>query len=445
MPSNGQRIRNGKNDAASSIASIVVSNYKSIGKEQRLEIKPLTLLAGSNSSGKSSIVQPLLLLKQTLDAAAYPGAIKLDGPHVYFTRTDHVLHKRAGRTSTDRFSVGIALSHGPEILLTYRRVPQSGFDIDAMRYTDATDSFTIRPDMTSRDIEAALPQYLTISAKASHHKITRDRCFLAIESIEDGDDIPIQPVLQGFEYGHGFPRAIRDILHVPGLRGNPQRTYQRTVAKLPLQGTFDSYVAGIIAEWKATKDQSLGELGKSLDDLGLTWKVDVRPVDDTSLELRVGRTSRSARGGAQDLVSIADVGFGVSQVLPVIVALLSAGPGQMVYLEQPELHLHPKAQHKLAYLLAAAAKRGVVVVAETHSSILLRGIQTQVAANQLDRSLIKLNWFERDSKTGQSVVSTADLDEDGAFGEWPADFDEVEMTAEAAYLDAIEEKRRVHD
>ena len=74
------------------------------------------------------------------------------------------------------------------------------------------------------------------------------------------------------------------------------------------------------------------------------------------------------------MVSIADVGFGVSQVLPVLVALTSREiRDSLVYLEQPELHLHPNAQVALAQMLADAAKRGVRVVAETHSSLLLIG------------------------------------------------------------------------
>ena len=69
--------------------------------------------------------------------------------------------------------------------------------------------------------------------------------------------------------------------------------------------------------------------------------------------------------------NIADVGFGVSQVLPVLVALRAADRGRLVYLEEPEIDLHPRAQTKLADILADAAKRGVRVVAETHSTLLL--------------------------------------------------------------------------
>ncbi len=135
-------------------------------------------------------------------------------------------------------------------------------------------------------------------------------------------------------------------------------------------------------------------------------------------------------------MNIADVGFGVSQMLPVLVALLVARPGQLVYIEQPELHLHPQAQTALAPILAAASERGVKVVIETHSALLLRAVQTLVARSELPPARVKLHWFQRDD-AGMTAITSADLDENGAFGHWPEDFDDVMLNAEAAYLDAV--------
>ena len=139
------------------------------------------------------------------------------------------------------------------------------------------------------------------------------------------------------------------------------------------------------------------------------------------------------------MVNIADVGFGVSQVLPVLVALIVAEPGQLVYLEQPELHLHPRAQVALAQVLADAAKRGIRVVAETHSSLLLLGVQTLVAEGDLPPELVKLHWFSR-NKDGVTEVSSVDLDEAGAYGDWPMDFDDVELKAQSRYIKAAQSR-----
>ena len=140
------------------------------------------------------------------------------------------------------------------------------------------------------------------------------------------------------------------------------------------------------------------------------------------------------------MVSIADVGLGVSQVLPVLVALIAAEPGQLVYLEQPELHLHPRAQVALAQVLADAAKRGVRVVVETHSSLLLLGFQTLVAEGDLSPELVKLHWFTR-REDGVTEVNSADLDEAGAYGEWPEDFDDVDLKTQSRYLNAVDRIR----
>jgi predicted ATPase len=139
------------------------------------------------------------------------------------------------------------------------------------------------------------------------------------------------------------------------------------------------------------------------------------------------------------LVNISDVGFGVPQCLPAVVALLAAKPGQLLYIEQPEIHLHPRAQFALAQLLAAAAERGVHVVVETHSSTLLLGVQALVAESRLAAELVKLHWFERKAD-GHTVVTSADLDEAGRFGDWPEDFADVALQTQKEYLDAAEKR-----
>lgn len=112
----------------------------------------------------------------------------------------------------------------------------------------------------------------------------------------------------------------------------------------------------------------------------------------------------------------------------------------MVYIEQPELHLHPNAQYLLAKPFVDAVNRGVNVVMETHSSILLLAIQTAVANGELDPDKVSLNWFQRDPKTGYSTHSTGTLGKDGGFGEWPVDFDDVELRAARMFIEAQNRK-----
>jgi hypothetical protein len=233
---------------------------------------------------------------------------------------------------------------------------------------------------------------------------------------------------------------LKEVIHLPGLRGDPKRTYSATAVEEAFPGSFDNYAPSIIAYWASGSPDRIRAISDDLRRLGLTWKVEAKALNDTQVELRVGRMPEPRRGGAKDLVGIADVGFGVSQALPVVVALQAARSGQLVYIEQPEIHLHPRAQVAMARLLVNAANRGISVVAETHSSLILLAVQTLVAEGVIEPGLVGLNWFLRDEKDGTTRIKTAELDEAGRFGDWPEDFDEVALEAENRYLSAAEER-----
>ena len=81
-------------------------------------------------------------------------------------------------------------------------------------------------------------------------------------------------------------------------------------------------------------------------------------------------------------------------------------------------------------------KRGVRVVIETHSSLLLQAIMTLIAQDKLDQEDVMLHWFERDNK-GYTTVDSVEPDEDGAYGDWKEDFGDVEMDIMGKYLHAV--------
>lgn len=266
--------------------------------------------------------------------------------------------------------------------------------------------------------------------------IKRNKCFLlAAFGIENDEFTPIKV---GINPAGLLERLISSMIHVPGLRGNPERTYKILASDEIYPGSFEKYIASIIVEWKKLKSKKdkIEELTKQLFMLGLATNIEATRINDTRVELQVSRFNDNNQ---TDTVNIADVGFGVSQILPVLVALLCAKKGQLVYIEQPELHLHPNAQFRLSEIIAKASKRGVMVVVETHSSILLRGFQIQVVKKVLDHEKVSLNWFTQDNESGETQVATEQLDELGAFGEWPEDFDNVSLNVEQIYLDAVEE------
>ena len=345
-----------------SLSQIRICGYKSISNPQSIQIRPLTILAGANSSGKSSIVQPILLLKQTLEASYDPGTLLLDGPNVRFTSGDQFLSRVGKGKCQDIFAIGIDVGSILKLDVSYRWHPDEGLEIQEMTYKTVRGKNSLRPNMTETELESAGPDIRDMKARFGvfpesekgkyQLAVTRDRCFLSLEvSLSRGKGKPI--TLGGYQPGGIAADPIRQLIHVPGLRGNPIRTYPVTAVGSTFPGTFENYVASVVAQWQADKDaQKLEGLNQALESLGLTWKVVAHPITHTQAELRVGRLPHGKRGGAYDLVSIADVGFGVSQTLPVVVALLVAKRGQIVYLEQPEIHLHPRAQAQMAGLLA---------------------------------------------------------------------------------------------
>ena len=434
--------------AENRISGITVRGFKSIGTEQHIDVRPLTILAGANSSGKSSFMQPLLLLKQTLESPGDPGALLLDGPNVRFTTAAQVLSRSPGKSGSE-FAVRVSLLEGQSLEWVFQGEAGKGFELERMTYGSGQDTSVIRPGMGHDEIVNLLPELVKRihEAYSKGEKIPprwivrRERCYLSFELRSSAE--PKRAVgfgLYGSSPAQFFEPYIQRLIHLPGLRGNPQRTYPKTASGPDFQGTFEPYVASVIAQWQGNGGKAkLGALAKALETMGLTWKVEAKPVDDTQVELKVGRLPHSKRGGAQDLVSIADVGFGVSQALPAVVALLAARPGQLVYLEQPEIHLHPLAQRRLGDILKDAVDRGVVTVVETHSALLLREVQTLIAKGKLRKEDVALHWLKRDKK-GETTVRTADLDDNGAYGDWPEDFDQTELDAEREYLDAVEDK-----
>lgn len=431
------------------ISGITVRGFKSICTEQHLAIRPLTILAGANSSGKSSFMQPLLLLKQTLESPGDPGALLLDGPNVRFSMADQVLSRAPAKPPCPEFAVRIDLLDGQCLELVFRREAGKGFELGEMTYRSPGEAVVIRPGMGSDEIVKLLPQpfgtaHVDLSRGEKtplHWVVHRERCFFVFDLISsDGSKRVVRFSPYGLSPGQLFVPYVQGVIHLPGLRGNPRRDYPKTAGGPNFQGTFEPYVASVIAQWQGRGgEEQMDALAKALGTMGLTWKVEAKPVDDTKVELKVGRLPHGKRGGAHDLVSIADVGFGVSQSLPVVVALLAAHPGQLVYLEQPEIHLHPLAQRRLASILRDAVKRGVIAVVETHSPLLLREVQTLIAKKELPKEEVLLHWVWRD-KHGETTVRTAEPDDNGAYGDWPEDFDQTELDAEKDYLDVVEAK-----
>jgi hypothetical protein len=335
----------------------------------------------------------------------------------------------------DTFHVGIAIVVGSVEITHFKLTTSKRLDVEETTYN----KLRLYKGMSKEEIQSAYERayrkVLSNGAATVTPTLTQNRCFLKLSARLKGEDV-LEPV-RLIRYETLLEDAIQRLIHLPGLRGNPERDYPVTAVGPTFPGTFEYYVASLIEHWQGDDDkQRLERLYADLARLGLTRKVVVRRKNDTQIELLV---NRFLHGEREDMVSLADVGLGVSQALPVVVALQAAQPGQLVYIEQPEIHLHPRAHYRMAEVLADAAIEGKRLVIETHSSLLLRGIQTLVAESKLPAELVKLHWF-RLLENGSTHITSADLDETGAFGDWPEDFHTVTLDSETRYLNAAEAK-----
>ncbi len=441
-------------------AWIEIAGFKSIREPTRVAIRPITLLAGTNSSGKSSAIQPLLLLKQSLDVPYDPDPLLLDGPHVTFTSLDQFLSRgRAKQSRADEFHLALGPfvrprrredDHPLEVKWTFRKAPRGHDRLDVHTFVRRREEDSWIP-VDEREPDRLLEVF---GEKRRPTSIFLSQVSLSSElifSYAETDGVARSKIVS-LTYPLGW---ISTILHLPGYRGHRERKYPMTkvtvrAGVVEVAGPAHPYAAALLQDWRRRGlDESssgrrrgparskLQRVAEGLRDLGLTWKVEAAQANAAELELRVGRMPVSQRGGARDLVDIADVGFGVSQVLPVLVTLAAAAPGQMVFIEQPELHLHPKAQLVMGKLLADTAKRGVIVVVETHSQLILRAVQTAVAKGIVRPENVALHWFCRDEETGWTTVTQADVKKDGSFGDWPVDFPDVYAMADTEFVDAV--------
>lgn len=449
------------------ISRIAVTGFKSLATKADVEIRPLTVLAGANSSGKSSLMQPLLLMKQTFDIERIPpGPFWLRGGQIGFDSADQFLSSASPDTgTTKRLTIELeAKNNWAELAFEKKQnsdLPQDSSEIYMSSSMPASlevvgTASKNSPDgpvwRLSLDSSQEVLEHLFESVATRQERMGGmfsgaelvaypDRCFLGVGTTYYRD--AIVPTFHRPEVNL-LRHKVQEMIHVSGLRGSDKREFD--LHGLPLgsvfPGEFEDYVPSILEAWKdATKFANglhdLYQLSNALKLLELASGVETRKRNESTIQVLIPRT---LQGDPKDLVDIADVGLAVSQILPVLVALILAHPNQLVHIEQPELHLHPRAQWRLAQLLVDAASRGVCLVIETHSSLLLQGILTQVAKDKIPCDDVILHWFKRDPETGLSEVESTQPDPMGRVGEWPEDFSDVEMKSTNDYLDAVEGK-----
>ncbi len=371
------------------ISSLRLINFKAF-ENQLLELKPLTLISGINSTGKSSVLQSLLLLRQSYQQELLPGVgLALNGDLVRIGTAQDAFCERA----VDDY-IGFEIVWQNDV----KGIWHFYYDLD-YKETDVL-NFDCSP------VDSKIYDFNLFS---------KDFHYLQAERID--------------------PRPY-----------NEMSDYQ--VRRLGQLGSKGEYTAHFLSVHGRTviPNKKLGyPQAKSMDliDQVEGWMREVSPGTRIKINSNPGVDLISLQYfyGDGNPYRATNVGFGISYTLPILVAILTSSPGTLIIIENPEAHLHPKGQAKIGELFALAASCGVQIVIETHSDHVLNGIRVGVHGGKLDAKDVQLHFFQRQANERQAITEVVSprIDRNGRIEPWPDNFfDEWEKSLEALLTPAGE-------
>jgi hypothetical protein len=186
-----------------------------------------------------------------------------------------------------------------------------------------------------------------------------------------------------------FNRFDDKINYISSFRLFPERTYYETSKKDLKVGKFGENYEDQIIAWETKKSPEYKELLKILKDLGLLHEIKSKRLDGGRFEIQI----RTKNNGIWS--SLSDVGFGISQFLPIIVSDLQLGKGSTLFIAQPEIHLHPRIQAQFGdYIIQRILKDNKRYIIETHSEYLLNRIRLAIAKKTIQEQDIKTYFID---------------------------------------------------
>ena len=361
------------------INQIKLSNFKCF-QSLDLNCTPLTLLCGLNGMGKSTVIQVLLVLRQSIESGDL-----LDGRLVL------------GGELAD-------LGTGTDVL-----------------FEDA-DSDIVRFEIESDEIEKTWALSFDCSQTTDQLMSTEGN---------SNQSTPLVPM-----DWQEVPPFGRNLLYIDAERVGPRKSYplSETLARRADFGIASEYALNYLNlhqnELLPSDDSRCPGLPDNrkhrLVDVVNHWLQGVTPGAHLELEavpaadaLIAGFSFDRPGDVATRRFRATNVGFGLSYTLPVILALL-AEPGTLCLIENPEAHLHPRGQTKLAELAVRASLADVQVIVETHSDHFMDGVRIAVHDGLISPDKTAIHYFERPD--GETVVTSPQIDEEGRLSTWPAGF-----------------------
>lgn len=448
---------------------IELANFKCF-ERLVLPCAPLNLLCGLNGMGKSSVIQALLVLRQSFETGDLEaGRLVLGGELTDLGTGLDVLLEDASEEVV-RFALVDEGSGGDSVELTGGRrraitpvggpCPVTGKTAKGTFAGLGTDAKAksilnrlLSGEMNEEELGArvaspeAFRRALLRARREGVKKVERPSLYFDLPAVASwaetfrysraGDQLAAvgegEPLdLAAWESRDAPPFGGR-LVYVQAERVGPRKSYplSEMLARRGDLGARGEYAWNYLNEHQnallQADDPRCAEApGHRLIDVIDHWLQDVSPGAHLQLE-SVGAADAVIAGFAfdrpGDVMSqrhrATNVGFGLSYVLPVVLALLSK-PGTLCLIENPEAHLHPRGQTRLGELTARAAAAGVQVFAETHSDHFLDGIRLAIREGLLAPADTAIHYFERDG--GRAVVASPTVDGDGRLSRWPAGF-----------------------
>ena len=445
------------------LTELSLRNFKSWQSIDKMRLAPFTGLFGSNSSGKSSIIQALLMLKQTVESPDRAQVLSLGddkGPSplgsfkdvVFQHSTDGQLECSVSWQLPDPLRVKDPEMKNAVVLqgrdLTFRtsvRANQSGrMLVTEMEYTFDKVSFFM-------ELEGG-EKYRLRTEPEDRIKLKRNpgrvwplpapvKCY--------GFPDQVKAYYQNAGFLSDFELAFEELFartyYLGPLREYPRRQYTWAGGQpVDMGQRGERVIDALLASRERGQTVSLGPKRKRktveemvahwLKQLGLIHSFSVEGIKDSNIYRVVVKKNSSA-----SKVSITDVGFGVSQVLPALALCYYVPEGSTVILEQPEIHLHPAVQSGLADVFINAIKtRNIQIIVESHSEHLLRRLQRRIAEEGFAQSDTALYFCAMEN--GCSMLRPLDVDLVGRISNWPQDFFGDEFGEIAATERAILER-----